>query len=86
MREKSIPISTKLLPKTTILKKGSKGKKVRAPLWAAYAPFWCARHGQSLGGKKKSDAIRIPYSRCGGYGMKDIVLTWGDLQGMLLTD
>ena len=32
--------------------------------------------------KKKSNA-RIPYSRCGGYGTKVIVLTRGGLQGTL---
>ena len=35
--------------------------------------------------KRKSNTTRIPYSRCGGCGMKVIVLTWGDLQGTLLT-
>ena len=32
---------------------------------------------------RKSNTTRIPYSKCGGCGMKVIVLTWGDLQGML---
>ena len=37
----------------------------------------------TLPNKKKSNATRIPYSRCGGYGMKVIVLTRGGLQGTL---
>ena len=37
----------------------------------------------TLPNKKKSNAARIPYSRCGSYGMKVIVLTRGGLQGML---
>ena len=39
----------------------------------------------TLQDKWKSNTTRIPYSRCGGCGMKVIVLTWGDLQGTLLT-
>ena len=37
----------------------------------------------TLQDKRKSNTTRIPYSRCGGCGMKVIVLTWGGLQGML---
>ena len=37
----------------------------------------------TLQDKRKSNTTRIPYSRCGGRGMKVIVLTWGGLQGML---
>ena len=39
----------------------------------------------TLQDKRKSNTTRIPYSKCGGCGMKVIVLTWGDLQGMLPT-
>ena len=39
----------------------------------------------TLPNKKKSNATRIPYSRCGDYGMKVIVLTRGGLQGTLLS-
>ena len=37
----------------------------------------------TLPDKRKSNTTRIPCSKCGGCGMKVIVLTRGDLQGML---
>lgn len=39
----------------------------------------------TLQDKRKSNATRILYSKCGGHGMKVIALTRGGLQGMLLT-
>ena len=39
----------------------------------------------TLQDKRKSNTTRIPYSRCDGYGTKVIVLTWGGLQGTLLS-
>jgi len=39
----------------------------------------------TLQDKRNSNTTRIPYSKCGGCGMKVIVLTRGDLQGMLPT-